>query len=353
MKKKICVIFGGESTEYEISLRSAYSVISNLDKSKYELTCVGITKDGRWFLYEGDYDNIISDTWYSPNLSSVCLAHGSKESALLVANGDTYKTIKFDVAFPVLHGKNGEDGTVQGLFELSGIKYVGVGVIASACGMDKTFTKVIMQNAGIPQADWVVVTKHDTENLDAKINVIEEKLGYPVFIKPANAGSSIGIGKAKNKNELISAINEALKFDRKILVEEFLSGHEVECAVLGNRGDIKASCVGEIVASAEFYTYDAKYSSSSTSELYIPAKIDDKYSRLVRDYAIKVFEALDGKGLSRVDFFVDEHKDKVWLNEINTMPGFTSISMYPKLMEASGYSYSSLLDELIDIAEAQ
>lgn len=351
MKNKICVIFGGESTEYEISLRSAYSVISNLDKTKYEIITVGITKDGKWFLYDGDYDNIPADNWYNENLSEVNIAHGLKESALMVNDGDTYKKIPFDVAFPVLHGKNGEDGTIQGLFELSGIKYVGVGVIASACGMDKTFTKVIMQNAGIPQADWVVITNHDALNLDAKISIIEEKLGYPVFIKPANAGSSIGIGKAKNKDELISAINEALKFDRKILVEEFLSGHEVECAVLGNRGDIEASCVGEIVASAEFYTYDAKYSSSSTSELYIPAKIDDKYSQAVRDYAIKVFEALDGKGLSRVDFFVDESKDKVWLNEINTMPGFTSISMYPKLMEASGYSYSELLNKLIEIAQ--
>ena len=350
MKKTICVLFGGESTEYEISLKSAYSVISNLDKEKYKIITVGIAKDGRWYLYNGDYDKIPVDKWYDKSLKEVTIAHGLKESSLLILDNNTYSKLKFDVAFPVLHGKNGEDGTVQGLFELSGIKYVGVGVIASSCGMDKTFTKVIMKNAGIPQADWVVITKEELDKLDEKIDLIEKKLGYPVFIKPANAGSSIGIGKAKNREELIQTIKGALVYDRKILVEEFLTGHEVECAVIGNRGNIEASYVGEIVACAEFYTYDAKYSSSSNSELYIPAHIPDKYSEIINKYAIKVFEALDGQGLSRVDFFVDESKDKVWLNEINTMPGFTNISMYPKLMEASGYTYENLLDKLIDIA---
>ena len=350
MKIKVCVFFGGESTEYEISLRSAYSVISNLDKSKYDIITVGITKDGKWFLYDGDYDKIPTDNWYEKELPKVNIAHGLKESALYVQEGEKFRKVTFDVAFPVLHGKNGEDGTIQGLFEISGIKYVGVGIITSSCGMDKTFTKIIMQNEGIPQANWVVITKSDISKLDDKINVVEKKLGYPVFIKPANAGSSIGIGKAKNKDELVSAIYEALKFDRKVLVEEFLTGHEVECAVIGYQGNVEASCVGEIVASDEFYTYDAKYSSDSTSELYIPAKISQKYSDAVREYAVKVFEALDGKGLSRVDFFVDEQKDKVWLNEINTMPGFTNISMYPKLMEAAGYSFSELLDKLIEIA---
>ena len=226
-----------------------------------------------------------------------------------------------------------------------------MGVIASSVGMDKTFTKIIFENAGIPQAKWVTIAKHELNELDKKLDLIEAKLGYPVFIKPANAGSSIGIGKAKNKDELINCIDEAFKFDRKILVEEFLTGHEVECAVLGNRGSIKASCVGEIVASQEFYTYDAKYSADSTSELYIPAKLDERYSQKVREYAIKAFEALDGKGLSRVDFFVDEEKEKVCINEINTLPGFTSISMYPKLFEASGIAYKELLTKLIEIAE--
>lgn len=351
MKKKICVIFGGESTEYEVSLRSAYSVITKIDKDKFDIVTVGIRKDGKWFLYEGDYEKIPGDKWYNDSLSSVSIMHGGKKSSLAVFKTDnTYEELNFDVAFPVLHGRNGEDGTIQGLFEIAGIKYVGVGVIASSVGMDKTFTKIIFKNAGIPQAEWVVISKHELGKLDSKIEEIEKKLCYPVFIKPANAGSSIGIGKAKNRSELIECINEAFKFDRKILVEEFLTGHEVECAVLGNRGNIKASCVGEIVASQEFYTYDAKYSSDSTSELYIPAKLKECYSNKVRDYAIKAFEALDGKGLSRVDFFVDEEKDKVCINEINTMPGFTSISMYPKLFEASGIPYKELLTELINIA---
>lgn len=351
MKKKICVLFGGESTEYEVSLRSSYSVIKNLDKNLYEIITVGIRKDGKWFLYEGDYDNIPTDNWFSDDLKNVSIMHGSKESALCVfeRNG-TYRKILFDVAFPVLHGKNGEDGTIQGLFEITGIKYVGVGVIASSVGMDKTFTKIIFKDAGIPQANWITVSKHELCSLDAKIAEAEVKLSYPMFIKPANAGSSIGIGKAKNRDELKSCIDEAFKFDRKILIEEFLTGHEVECAVLGNRGSIVASCVGEIVASQEFYTYDAKYSSDSTSELYIPAKLSDKYANMVREYAVKAFEALDGKGLSRVDFFVDEDRQRVCINEINTLPGFTSISMYPKLFEASGISYDKLLTTLIDIA---
>ncbi len=354
MKKKICVLFGGESTEYEVSLRSAYSVIKNLNKEKFDIITVGITKCGRWFLYDGEYEKIPTDNWYSDSLKSVSILHGLKRGCLGVLLDDgTYDMVSFDVAFPVLHGKNGEDGTIQGLFELTGIDYVGVGVIASSVGMDKTFTKIIFKDAGIPQADWVTIAKHEAIALDIKIAEAEEKFGYPMFVKPANAGSSIGIGKAKTREELKKCIDEAFKFDRKILIEEFLTGHEVECAVLGNRGDIKASCVGEIVASQEFYTYDAKYSSDSTSELFIPAKLDDKYAEKVRSYAIKAFEALDAKGLSRVDFFVDESKNKVCINEINTLPGFTSISMYPKLFEKSGIPYEELLTRLIEIASEE
>lgn len=350
--KNICVIFGGESTEYEVSLRSAYSVIQNLDKNLYKIIPVGITRDGRWFLFEGDYGLIPEDKWYSESLSPVSIMHGSKKSALAVyRDNNTYYEIAFDVAFPVLHGRNGEDGTIQGLFELGRVKYVGMGIIASSVGMDKTFTKIIFKNAGIPQADWVVVAKHERDSLESKIALMEEKLGYPMFIKPANAGSSIGIGKAKTRDELIACIDEAFKFDRKVLVEEFLKGHEVECAVLGNHGDVTASCVGEIVADMEFYTYESKYSSASQSKLYIPAKLDKKYSDIVRENAVKAFNALDGKGLSRVDFFVDEETGRVCINEINTMPGFTSISMYPKLFEASGIPYPELLTRLIEIAE--
>lgn len=351
MKTKICIIFGGESTEYEISLKSAYSVICNLNKELYDIITVGIDRNGKWYYYDGSYDNIINDSWYDDTLRETSILHGSKTPCLIKFNNDgTYEKEFFDVAFPVLHGKNGEDGTIQGLFELSSIKYVGVGVIASSTGMDKTFSKIMFENAGIPQANWIVITNDDMDFLDSKIEEIEAVLKYPVFIKPANAGSSIGIGKAKCREELISAISEAFKFDKKILVEEFLKGHEVECAVLGSGNNITASCVGEIVASQEFYTYDAKYSSDSTSELHIPAKIETRYSDMIREYAIKAFKALDGKGLSRVDFFVDEEKDMVFINEINTMPGFTNISMYPKLMEASGIPYDKLLDHLIETA---
>ena len=351
MKMKICVLFGGESTVYEVSLRSAYSVICNLDKTLYDIIAVGITKDGKWRLYDGDYADIPTDKWFSDNLATVNLDHGNKESALIVSKDGKYTKLPFDVAFPVLHGRNGEDGTVQGLFDLAGVKYVGVGLLASAVGMDKTFSKIVFADAGINQADWVVIQKHELNMLDSKIALAEEKFGYPMFIKPANAGSSVGIGKAKNKDELIAAVNEAFKFDRKILVEEFLTGHEVECAVLGGRGETLASCVGEIEAGEEFYTYDAKYSQTSESKLYIPAKLDEKYANEVRKNAIRAFEAIDGKGLSRVDFFVDEAKDKVCINEINTMPGFTSISMYPKLFEASGIGYGELLTKLIEIAQ--
>ena len=351
MKKKVCILFGGESSEYEISLKSAYSILTNIDKKMFDIITVGIARNGKWFLYEGNYEKIPQDKWQDDSLCPVSILHGLKESALLVMKADgTYEKISFDVAFPVLHGKNGEDGTVQGLFELSGIRYVGVSTLSSSVGMDKTFSKLVFENAKIPQADWVVIARHELSDIDKKIDEIESKLGYPVFIKPANAGSSIGIGKAKSRDELLDAIDKAMKHDRKILVEEFLTGHEVECAVLGNRGNLTVSCVGEIVASQEFYTYDAKYNSDCPSTLYIPAKIDDKFSEKVRQYAKLAFEALDAKGLSRVDFFVDETKDKVWLNEINTLPGFTNISMYPKLLEASGVKYADILTKLISIA---
>lgn len=350
MKKKVCVIFGGESTEYEISLKSAYSILQNINKDKYDVITIGITRDGKWYLYDGSYDLIPENKWYNETLRPVSIMHGCKKPSAAVFNGDsTYTKIDFDIAFPVLHGINGEDGTIQGLFELAGIKYVGTGVITSCIGMDKTFAKIVFKNEGINQADWVVIEKYEMPDIDKKIAEIESELGYPVFIKPANAGSSIGIGKAKNRDELVKAVNEAFKIDKKVLVEEFLKGHEVECAVLGNKGNIKASCVGEIVASQDFYTYDAKYSGDCPSTLYIPAKISEKHSEEVRKGAVKAFNALDGKGLSRVDFFVDDENDKVYINEINTMPGFTNISMYPKLFEASGIKYSELIDKLIEI----
>ena len=350
MKKTIAVLFGGNSTEYEVSLKSATSVIKNLDKDKYDLMLIGITRDGKWYLYDGDIDSIAPDKWYNPSLKSVVISHASMDSSVLVLDGERYKKVHIDAVFPVLHGANGEDGTVQGLLELAGIKYVGVGVLTSCVGMDKAYTKVVMANAGIDQANWVTLHKHNLENLDAMMDEVENKLGYPAFVKPSNAGSSIGIGKAKDRASLKEAILEAFKFDRKVIVEEFLEGREVECAVIGNRGNIRPSCVGEILPANEFYDYEAKYSDSVTSQLVIPAAFKGDIEERIKKNAVKVFEALDGKGLSRVDFSVNEDEDTVKLNEINTLPGFTNISMYPKLFMQTGMTYSEILDELINIA---
>lgn len=346
-KMKVCVIFGGCSPEHEISCISATSVINNLDKEKYKIISIGIDKKGEWFLYSGKIENIRTGKWRNDkkNLKKAIISPDSKDKAVLVFEDDKIKKIKPDIVFPVLHGEYGEDGTIQGLLELSGIKYVGMGVLASANGMDKSFTKIVMDSAKIPQADWVVVNTYEMDDMEACIKRVEEKIGYPCFVKPASTGSSVGVGKAKNKNELISALENAKKFCRKILVEENIEGHEVECAVLGNF-DVKAASVGEIIPEVEFYDFDAKYKSSST-RLQIPAELDKDVYEKIREYAVRAFKAIDGMGLSRVDFFVRYKDNEVILNEINTMPGFTDISMYPKLWNASGLEYSKLLDELI------
>lgn len=345
MKTKLCVLFGGNSTEYEISLKSAYSVISNLNKDKYDIICVGITRDGRWRLYDGSVENIVCDKWYDDSLKKVTVNLADCDSSLILT--DTGEKIQIDAVFPVLHGKNGEDGTVQGMFELANIKYVGVGHLASAVAMDKAYTKIVFENAKIPQAKWVTVNNYECKNIDAKVSECEEKLGYPMFVKPSNAGSSIGIGKAKNRDELKCAIENAFKFDRRIIVEEFLNGREVECAVMGTYGDVKASCVGEIKSANEFYDFESKYTVEST--LIIPAKFKNGIEGLIRETAIKAFMAIDGTGLSRVDFFVDDENEKIYINEINTLPGFTNISMYPKLFMQCGMTYSEILDSLIEL----
>ncbi len=346
-KKKVCVIFGGKSSEHDISLKSATSVINNLDKEKYEILTIGITTDGKWYLYEGDVSKLESGEWEKCNNKRAVISPDSADKAILVFDESGITKIYPDIIFPVLHGINGEDGTIQGLLELSGIKYVGMGVLGSAVGMDKAFAKIIFKDAGIPQANWVLVrTENDFEGY---IDEIEKKLGYPCFVKPCNTGSSVGVGKAHDRNELLSALTEAAKFDRKILVEEYIDGHEVECAVLGNFSP-KAAEVGEILPTVEFYDFDAKYNDNSTV-LQIPAKIPQETKEKVRELSVKAFKAIDGAGLSRVDFFVRYDNGEVVLNEINTIPGFTNISMYPKLWNAVGLGYSELLDELISLGE--
>lgn len=346
--KELCVIFGGQSPEHEISRKSVTSILNNLNKEKYNITTIGITKNGEWYLYSGDYSKIENGDWEQDKTNKKAfLSPDASDKAVIVFDGDTYSKIHIDVIFPVLHGEHGEDGTIQGLFEMSNIPYVGMGVMASANAMDKTTTKIVFQNAGIPQADWVVVL--NTDDFESKMNEIENKLGYPCFVKPARTGSSVGVGKAHNRDELKSALMNAAKFDRKILVEEHIDGHEVECAVLGNENP-KAATVGEIMPTVEFYDFDAKYNDNST-KLQIPADLPSETIEKIREYAVRAFKALDGSGLSRVDFFVKHSDGSVVLNEINTLPGFTNISMYPKLWGASGIEYSELLDSLIELAE--
>ncbi len=348
-KKSVCVVFGGQSPEHDISRISVTSVIENLDSEKYDIFAIGITKTGKWYLYTGDFKNIKDGAWEKDdeNKAKAIISPDASDKAVLVFKDDKILRIRPDVIFPVLHGEYGEDGTIQGLLELSHIPYVGMGVMASANGMDKTSSKIVFSDAGIPQADWYVHNAGDDK--DTAILKIEEKLGYPCFVKPARTGSSVGVGKAHNRNELNSALTNAVKFDRKVLVEECIEGHEVECAVLGN-SDVKASVVGEIKPEVEFYDFDAKYK-DNTTVLEIPAKLDEKTSDKIREYAVRAFKALDGQGLTRVDFFVKYSNGDIILNEVNTMPGFTSISMYPKLWENTGIKYSELLDKLIELAE--
>lgn len=348
MKKNLCVIFGGESPEHDISQKSVTSVLNNLDKEKYNIYTIGITRDGKWYLYTGDWAKIEPGEWENDttNLKTAVISPDSSHHGILVCS-DKPEVIHIDVIFPVLHGEYGEDGTVQGLFELSHIPYVGMGVLASANGMDKTFTKLVFQAAGIPQAAWVVVT--DSDDFEARADEIESKLGYPCFVKPARLGSSVGIAKAHNRSDLISALENAKKYDRRILVEEHIDGHEVECAVLGNT-DVRAAVVGEIKPTVEYYDFDAKYNDNST-ELVIPADLPKSTTEEIRKYSVMAFKALDGQGLSRVDFFVKHSDGSIVINEINTLPGFTNISMYPKLWKEAGIEYGQLLDTLIELAQ--
>ncbi|MEE0945126.1 MAG: D-alanine--D-alanine ligase family protein [Clostridia bacterium] len=347
-KLKVCVIFGGKSPEHNISLKSATSVITNLDREKYDLYMVGITKEGEWYYYTGDVSKLENDGWLEDDtkLTKAIISPDSSDKALIIF-GDKTEFVKIDVVFPVLHGENGEDGTVQGLLELSGIKYVGMGVLSSAVSMDKAYTKIVFEYAGIPQADWITVLDRDMSDEEKVLDAIEKKLGYPCFVKPCNTGSSVGVGKAHNREELSGMLKNAFQFDRKVIVEEFIDGHEVECALLGN-GEPDASCIGEIIPTVEFYDFDAKYSDSSTV-LQIPAKLPEETVNEIKAYAKKAFVALDGRGLTRADFFVKYSDGGVVINEVNTLPGFTNISMYPKLWQAEGKTYSGLLDELINL----
>lgn len=346
-KKTVIVLYGGVSAEHEISKISAASVIANIPEEKYNIIPVYITREGRWLLYDGSIDNIKNIRWDKLGTQAL-LSADRVNGGLLRIVGEKVKTIPVDIAFPVLHGKNGEDGTIQGLLELSGIPYVGCGVLASAVSMDKSIAKIIISQLGINQAAHLTFT--EDEPLEKILKDVRYKIGYPCFIKPSSSGSSIGISRADNKNALKEAVETAFEIDRKIIVEKQIIGRELECAVLGTASGAKASQIGEIISGAEFYDYEAKYESTQ-SKTIIPANIPAEVSERIRDYALKIFKAVDGFGLARVDFFWDEENDNIIFNEINTMPGFTSISMFSKLWGHEGLQLPELLDTLIEIAE--
>ncbi len=351
MKKlSVCVLFGGMSPEHEVSLRSAESVLNNMDPDKYNVFPVGITKNGDWILYTGtDYSQLPSGQWQEHPGNRRAAISPVRGQGLLSFEGDCVVRERIDVVFPVLHGENGEDGAMQGLLQLSGIPYVGPHVAASAVSMDKTLTKLVADQAGIRQAAWQLVRNSELDlRVDSVMDQIEKNFAYPVFVKPAGTGSSVGVSKAANREELSRALLQAGTYDEKILVEEFVCGREVEVAVMGNRNPVASIC-GEIDSGAEFYDYDAKYL-TDTSVAYIPARISESVAEQVRDAAVRVYTAIGCQGLSRVDFFVTYEGERVVFNEINTLPGFTSISMYPKLFMASGIAYGQLIDELLQLA---
>ncbi len=347
-KLKLAILFGGQSGEHEVSLMSATSVINNIDREKYSLYLIGITKSGKWMLYDGHPDNIEDGSWEKDGKPLIFPADPTYGGFFLLS--DPHKVYKVDVIFPVMHGPHAEDGTIQGLFELANIPYVGCDVVASSTGMDKAISKSIFQCHNLPQAKYSVVLKRDyIRDREATLLDIEASFEYPVFIKPANLGSSVGISKCYDREQLARGLDEASKYDRKIIVEEFIDGYEIECAILGNNHP-KASVLGKIIPCNDFYDYEAKYFGDGKSELIIPAPLTEEKSEEIRRIAIEAFKSLDCSGLARVDFFVHRKTGDVYLNELNTMPGFTKISMYPKLWEASGIPYSELMDELIDLA---
>lgn len=375
-KTRVGILFGGRSGEHEVSLLSAASVIQAIDKTKFEVVPIGITKEGQWLtsthaerMLNGEKsDRNLRAGDPQATLGAALLAKGdavlvppvpSADGSTLVpfqtnTAGPSSASIDIDVIFPVLHGTFGEDGTIQGLFELANLPYVGAGVLGSAAGMDKDVMKSLFQSAGLPIVKHVTVLRSAWEREPKKVKkLIESKLKYPVFVKPANLGSSVGISKAHDGKELGPALDEAARFDRKLVIEQGVGGkklkaREIECAVLGN-DDPKASVAGEIVPAKEFYDYAAKYQDAG-SALEIPAKISKSMQKQVQELAVRAFQAVDGSGLSRVDFLLDPATDKLFVNEINTMPGFTSISMYPKLWEATGLKYTDLITRLIELA---
>ncbi|MFN0122997.1 MAG: D-alanine--D-alanine ligase family protein [Blastocatellia bacterium] len=348
---RVGVIFGGRSGEHEVSLRSAESVINALDREKYEPVLIGISPEGRW-LASGDAKKLLpGEVMAGGDLSVAILGDPTEKGLSRLGGKGGMQREALDVVIPVLHGTYGEDGTIQGLLEMADIPYVGCGVLASACGMDKVIMKRLFREAGLPivDYDWFLRTAWERAPAEIETRIVRE-IGFPCFVKPANLGSSVGISRADDPAELKKAIALAAQFDRKVIVEKGVDAREIEVSVLGN-DEPMASLPGEIVPnSAEFYDYAAKYLDPNGARLLIPAPMEAETAEKIRAMAVRVFQAIDGSGLGRVDFFLEKRSGAILVNEINTMPGFTSISMYPKLWEATGIAYHELLDRLIGLA---
>ena len=351
MKKlDLILLFGGRSSEHEVSRRSAYAILSNLDAEKYNVHTVGITKEGKWYLYTGNREEIPNGTWETDpaRLTPVMPDVAGQSGAFLCFRGDTVHRLPCDLVFPALHGAEGEDGRIQGMLDTARIPYVGCGCAASAVSMDKALTKSVINNTDVPQVPCLIVSADQDANTVAA--QVEAKFSYPVFVKPANAGSSVGASKAEDHEGLLRALALAAKEDKKILVEEFVRCREVEVAVMGNENPV-TSRTGEIAPGSDFYDYDTKYK-NDTASYYIPARIPEALQEQIRAWAVTVYRALGCRGLSRVDFFVRDDRE-IFFNEINTLPGFTSISMYPKLWMDAGLTFGEILDRLIDLAREQ
>lgn len=341
-KCKLAVLFGGVSSEHKISLRSVTTVLKELNPDEYDILMVGITADGRFLRYTGPVEDIITGAWEQGDVTPCILSPDRSHHGFLLLDNSGVTVLPVDIVLPILHGKHGEDGTLQGLLTMAGIPFVGPDTPASANCMDKEMTHIILEAAGIPMARWMAV--RNTDDFESAADALEQKIGYPMFVKPASAGSSVGVSKAHNREELKTALQTAFHEDYKAVVEETIIGREIECAMLGNE-DAAPSIPGEIEPCNEFYDFEAKYTVPD-SKLHIPARIDEQTTEFLRETARRAYHAIGCEGLSRVDFFVTDD-NRVILNEINTLPGFTSISMYPKLWNNMGLSISQLLDELI------
>jgi D-alanine-D-alanine ligase len=348
-RMRVGILFGGRSAEHEVSLQSAKNIIDAIDTNKYEVVLIGIDKKGQWHLNEESQFLLPAAESGLPGLpergENLALVPGKQNDQVVALSGEQ-RLGSLDVIFPILHGPFGEDGTVQGMLKLANIPFVGAGVLASAVGMDKDVTKRLLREAGIPIARFIVATRYSQKEIG--FDYAQKQLSLPLFVKPANLGSSVGIHKVKDRQEFESAVRDAFNYDNKILIEECIDGREIECSVLGNDNPI-ASVAGEILPRHEFYSYEAKYLDENGAVLEIPARLPPEISGRIRDLAIKTFSVLCCEGMARVDFFLKNSREII-VNEINTIPGFTTISMYPKLWEATGISYNELIDKLIELA---